>query len=131
MAEERGLRLHVTGPARPDIAVILKRSLQDFGEAASLRYRVLIRQALLDIEADPERPGSQKRPEIMSQGARTYHISLRRARVSGLRVKAPRRFILYRRREDGVIEVAHILHDGRDLDRHLPEGYRPGPAPAE
>jgi toxin ParE1/3/4 len=39
-------------------------------------------------------------------------------------VTEPRHFLLYRRREDGVIEVARILHDGRDLARHLPEGYR-------
>jgi toxin ParE1/3/4 len=131
MAKERGLQLHVTGPARRDIAIIVKRSLQQFGEAGSLRYRALIRQALLDIEADPERPGSKERLETMIQGAQTYHISLSRARVSGLRVKEPRHFILYRRREDGVIEVARILHDVRDLDRHLPKSYRPGAAPTE
>jgi hypothetical protein len=28
-----------------------------------------------------------------------------------------------------VIEVARILHDGRDLQRHLPEEYRRGAAP--
>jgi plasmid stabilization system protein ParE len=44
-------------------------------------------------------------------------------------VKEPRHFLLYRRREDGVIEVARILHDGRDLQRHLPEEYRRGAAP--
>jgi len=62
----------------------------------------------------------------MIEGARTYHISLSRTRVSGSRVKEARYLLLYRRREDGVIEVARILHDGRDLERHLPEDYRPG-----
>ena len=124
MPEKRRPQFHVTGPARRDIAAILKRSLQEFGIDASLRYRALIRQALLDIEADHERPGSKERSEIMVEGARTYHISLSRNRVSGARVKEPRHFLLYRRREDGVVEVARILHDGRDLDRHLPEGYR-------
>jgi len=84
---------------------------------------------LLDIEADPERPGSKQPPEIMIRGARTYHISLSRIRVSGSTVKEPRHFPLYRCREDGVIEVARVLHDGRDLQRHLPEDYRPGAAP--
>ena len=63
----------ITGPARRDIATILKRSIWEFGEAASVRYRALISQALTDIEADPERPGSEERPEIMIKGARTYH----------------------------------------------------------
>ena len=84
----------------------MKRSLQEFGEAASLRYSALIRQALFDIGADPERPGSKERPEIMIQGARTYHLEFSRSRVSGSTVKEPRHFLLYRRREDGVIEVA-------------------------
>ena len=129
MAKKRSLRFHVSGPARRDIASIVKRSLQEFGEAASLRYSALIRQALFDIEADPERPGSKEWPEIMIQGARTYHLELSRSRVSGSRVKEPRHFLLYRRRDDGVIEVARILHDGRDLQRHLPEEYRRGAAP--
>jgi toxin ParE1/3/4 len=107
----------------------VKWSFQEFGEAASLRYGALIGQALLDIEADPERPGSMERPAIPIQGARTYHISLSRTRVSGSRVKDPRHFVLYRRREDGVIEVARLLHDGRDVGRHLPEDYPPGMDP--
>jgi plasmid stabilization system protein ParE len=44
--------------------------------------------------------------------------------VSASKVQEPRHSLLYRRREDGVIEVARILPDGRDLQRHLPEGYR-------
>jgi toxin ParE1/3/4 len=129
VAKKRRLQFHVTGPARRDIAAIVKRSLQEFGEAASLRYSALIRQALIDIEADHERLGSKERPEIMVEGARTYHISLSRTRASGARVKEPRHFLLYRRREDGVIEVARILHDGRDLEHHLPEDYRRSAAP--
>jgi plasmid stabilization system protein ParE len=125
VAKPRSLQFHVTGPARRDIAAIVKKSLQEFGEAASQRYRILIRQALLDIEADPERPGSTRRPEIMIEGARTYHTSLSRTRVNGPSVKQPRHFLLYRQREDGVIEVARILHDSRGLQRHLPEDYRP------
>jgi len=122
--KKRRLQFDVAGPARRDIAAIVKRSLQEFGEAAALRYEALVRQALLDIKADPERPGSKARPEVMIGGARTYHISLSRHRVSGPKVKEPRHFLLYRRRADGVIEVARVLHDSRDLARHLPEEYR-------
>ena len=129
MAKKRSLRFHVTGPARRDIASIVKRSLQEFGEAASLCYSALIRQALFDIGADPERPGSKELPEIPIKGARTYHLEFSRNRASGSRVKEPRHSVLYRRREDGGIEVARILHDGRDIQRHLPEEYRRGAAP--
>jgi toxin ParE1/3/4 len=60
----------------------------------------------------------------MIEGARTYHLSFSRSRAAGPAVKEPRHFLLYRLRDDGVIEVARILHDGRDLQRHLPEDYR-------
>jgi toxin ParE1/3/4 len=101
-------------------------TVQEFGERAALRYDTLIKQALKDIGADPERPGSKERPEIMIRGARTYHLKFSRNRVSGSKVKEPRHFLLYRRHVDnGVIEVARILHDGRDLQGHLPEDYRP------
>jgi toxin ParE1/3/4 len=105
-------------------------TVQEFSERAARRYATLIKQALKDIGSDPERPGSQERPEIMVRGARTYHISLSRSRASGPGVKEPRHFLLYRRRADGVIEVARILHDGRDLGRHLPEDHRPGDGPS-
>jgi len=68
--KKNGIRFHVAGPARRDIAAILKRSLREFGMEASLRYRALIRQALLDIEADHERPGSIARPELMVEKGR-------------------------------------------------------------
>ena len=124
MPKKRSPQFEVTGPARRDIAAILKRSIREFGEAASVSYRALIRLALVDIEADPERPGSKERPEIMIKGARTYHLQFSRSRVSGPGVKEPRHFLLYRRRADGVIEVARVLDEARDLARHLPEDYR-------
>jgi toxin ParE1/3/4 len=99
-------------------------TVQEFGAQAALRYDALIKQALKDIAADPERPGSMERPEIMIEGARTYHLSLSRRRAGRPGVKEPRHFLLYRRRGKGVIEVARILHDGRDLQRQLPEDYR-------
>ena len=117
MSENRGRSFHVAGSARLDIAGILKRSLREFGRDAAVRYRELIRQALRDIETEHEWPGSVERPELMVRAARTYHISLSRNRV-------PRHFVLYRRRPDGVIDVARILHDSCDLARHIPEDFR-------
>ena len=99
----------------------VSRSLE---QPQRLAIGTLIKQAVRDIGADPERPGSKERPEIMIEGARTYHLEFSRGRVSGPGVKEPRHFLLYRRREDGLIEVARILHEGRDLQRHLPEDYR-------
>jgi toxin ParE1/3/4 len=118
------VRLRVSGAARRDVAAILKWSLEKFGKTASLRYEVLILQALVDIEAGPERPGSKERPELMVDGARTYHLSFSRKRMSGPGVEELRHFLLYRRRDAEMVEVARVLHDARDLRRHLPGDYR-------
>jgi toxin ParE1/3/4 len=110
--------------ARQDIREILRWSEQEFGETAAARYRALIKQAVRDVGEDPQRPGSQERPELMIEGARTYHLQFSRRRVSSPGVKEPRHFLLYRSRQDGVVEVARVLRDGRDLVRHLPKSYR-------
>lgn len=111
--------------AKRDIHEALKWSAQKFGERAALRYRALLKQAIRDIEADPERPGSQERPEL-AKGVRVYHLrfSRDRAKNSDDIVHSPRHFLLYRTRGGGHIDVARVLHDARDLERHLPGGYR-------
>jgi toxin ParE1/3/4 len=91
--------------------------------AKKRRLNILIKQALIDIETDHERPGSKERPELMVEGARTYQLFLSRTKVRGTKVKEPTHFLLYRRRGE-VIEVARVLHNARDLARHLPPDYR-------
>jgi plasmid stabilization system protein ParE len=89
VAKHPVLKLQITGPARRDIATIAKWSLREFGEAAAMRYRTLIRQALLDIEADPpihgtffstaavatwsKSPGSSMMPAIWNS---TFHQNI-------------------------------------------------------
>ena len=129
MAKTRVLRAILAPAARQDLRDVLRWSEQKFGEAAARCYVALVKQALRDISADSERPGSKERHEIMTDGARTYHIALSRDRVTGAKVKEPRHFLLYRHREEGAIEVARILHDGRDLARgfawqkDIPDGF--------
>jgi toxin ParE1/3/4 len=105
-----------------DIREALAWSQERFGERAAARYAALLRQALRDIAADPERTGSKARPEL-ARGIRTYHLFFSRNRVRGTGVvKTPRHFLVYRQRGDDLIEVVRVLHDARDLERHLPEG---------
>ena len=111
--------LRLARAASRDITAILKWSLTEFGEAAALRYADLIEQALTDIAADPKRPGSKQRSEI-GKGCHTYHLEFSRSRVAGGRVKEPRHFLIYRLRDRNAIEIIRILHDSRDLARHLP-----------
>ena len=128
MAKKRGHPKAVLSPkARRDLRDAFRWSETKFGHDAQMRYEALIVQALRDIESEPDRHGSVERPEIMIEGARTYHIRFSRDRAKtalGV-VHNPRHFILYRRRENrNAIDIGRILHDGRDLQRHLPEDYR-------
>lgn len=125
------LEIHFTRTAQRDVKAILNWSRKEFGESAAARYKALLKQALRDIGADPERPGSAARPEIPIKGVRTYHLEFSRDRVKGQGVKAPRHFLLYRRRDERVIEVARIIHDARDLVRHLPDECRRGAPPPD
>jgi plasmid stabilization system protein ParE len=112
--------VHLTSTAQSDIKAILKWSRKEFGDTAAERYKALIKQALRDIGDDPERPGSAGRPEIMIEGARTYHLEFSRSRVKGQNVKASRHFLIYRRRNGSVIEVARVI----------PRRTRTGPPPS-
>lgn len=118
--------------AQRDIHEALKWSAQKFGERAALRYRALLKQAIRDIEADPERPGSQERPEL-AKGARVYHLRFSRDRAKSREgvVHSPRHFLLYRTRSGSHIDVARVLHDARDLECNLPGDYRRNNTPLE
>ena len=107
----------------------MRWSLREFGEDAALRYGALLTQAFSDIGADPERPGSLQRPEL-AKGVFVYHLrfSRDRARSDLGVVHHPRHFLVYCRRGH-VVEILRVLHDARDLQRHLPEEH--GAEPSE
>ena len=113
-------RVVLSAETRRDVRDLHIWTIKHFGLAAAGRYRILLKQALHDIAENPERAGSQERPEL-AEGVRTYHISLSRERGKALggRVKQPRHFIVYRRRGRAVIEILRILHDARDLEHLL------------
>lgn len=69
----------------------------ELGRDATLRYEDLIVQALRDIEANMERPGSQDRSDLQ-KGIRSYHLSFSRERArSALGIAhKPRHFVIYR-----------------------------------
>lgn len=118
------VRIVLAPIARSDIREALIWSQERFGERASARYRALLKQALRDIAADPERPGSKERPDL-ARGIRTYHPFFNgdRARGGWGTVRKPRHLLVYRQRGQGGIDVPRMLHDSRDLERHLPEEY--------
>lgn len=111
-------RLIRSAIADADIAEIRAYTLKTHGHEAFKIYTRLLRQAFKDILADPYRPGSKERPEI-GEGVRSYHIGLSRERAASP-VKSPRHLILYYLRTEYEIAVSRVLHDSRDLARHIP-----------
>jgi toxin ParE1/3/4 len=89
-----------------------------FGAAAADRYETLIGQALTDLGEDPLRAGVRQRAELPAD-IYIYHLAASRERVAGDRVGTPRHMLLYRV-SAARVEVLRILHDSRDLARHLP-----------
>lgn len=92
---------------------------EQFGVAAALRYDRLLAQALKDIGADPERAGVQHREDI-GDSLRLYHLRFSRSRAAAApgRVGRPRHYLVFRC-EDGYLELLRVIHDSRDVQRHV------------
>lgn len=110
--------------AESDIEGILAWTYEHFGESVRLRYEESLVQAILDVAADPKRPGCAIRPEL-SVGARTYHLYFSRNNVSPAanRVKHPGHFLLFRVADEATVEIGRVLHDSMDLAQHLPPEF--------
>jgi toxin ParE1/3/4 len=74
-------------------------------------YQEVLIEALVELAAGPNVPGSIARDEIRP-GLRSLHVT--RGKRRG------RHFVVYRVAQPNVIEVARILHDAMDLARHVP-----------
>ena len=109
--------IKVTAPAERDLREILLWSETEFGDSAADRYEALIAQAFTDLVENPFRPGAKERQELLP-GIYTYHLVFSRERVSADRVKSPRHFLVYRVIVNHI-EILRVLHDSRDLVRHI------------
>lgn len=116
-------RLIITDPARDDLADIRRYTRERWGEHTLDAYDALLKQALLDIRDDPNRPGSKDRSDELLAPIRSYHIALSRGRA-GSRIKAPRHILLYFEPQQDTVVLSRVLHDSRDLARHLPDEHR-------
>jgi len=116
-------RIRVTGPARRDIAKILRRSGANFGNQGRDRYRRLIDQAMQDLGDDPARVGVQSIDEIR-EGYFLYHLKWSRKVSAGSPVRQARHLIVFCIDDSDDIIVARIFHERQMLSRHLagPDG---------
>ena len=85
-----------------------------------MRYEELIGQAIADLADNPKRNGTKPRPDLLP-GLWLYHLDSSRHHVAeDAKVKSPRHFVIFRNLQPGILEIVRILHDSRDLARHLP-----------
>jgi len=107
-------KLRFSNRAIQDIEQVLAYTLTQFGDSKYEEYKELIRKALTDIAADPNRRPARRRPEL-HRDAWTFHIARRGKRA--------RHFFLYRVMGEEFIDVGRLLHDSMDLEGNLPDGF--------
>jgi toxin ParE1/3/4 len=103
--------------AQDDIARILVRSREAFGEQAQARYAELIASGLRAIAGAEAGFAGTARPEL-GDGVRTWHLRPVSAATAHGRVRKPRHFIVYRMEGD-VVVVGRVLHDAMELREHV------------
>lgn len=118
-------KLKISNAANRDIINILLYTREQFGSQIQKRYGRLIQQAVKDVQADPERPGAKRRPELLAI-ARTYHLFYSRNNVRSREniIKKPRHFLLFRISPKNELEIGRVLHDSMELELHLPKEYQ-------
>jgi len=110
--------VRLSGPARRDIAAILRASEAGFGAAARGRYQPLLAVSLRRIAAEPLAVPTQEREEL-GAGVRSLHIRHCRDVSGAGAVAAPVHVIFYRLGPPGVVEVARVLHERMEPERHV------------
>jgi toxin ParE1/3/4 len=93
--------------AEKDLVGIFDYTLETWGETQFRRYHRLLNQALESLCRDSAQPRSKKREELF-RDCKSLAVG--------------RHFILYRLRDD-VVEIARVLHQSMDLERHIPEDW--------
>ena len=106
--------LRISAPAVQDIADVLAFTSAQFGEKQQKIYQRIIRDALAELAANPENLRSKPRPEIHAD-ARTMHL--------GRRGKPARHLFLYRIKDDHFVDIARLLHDSMEIQRHIPADF--------
>lgn len=107
-------RYRLTGDAIADIRAILRVTTTRFGTRQHATYRALLREAAEMIAADPLRPASRDRGDIIP-GLRTFHVAHAARRRS-----AAAHVLLYRLDPAGAgIIITRLLHESMDPAAHI------------
>jgi toxin ParE1/3/4 len=116
--------VRLTGPARRDIASILRWTEDRFGADARTRYRMLIDAAIRELAENPDRPGVRSIADVRP-GYWIYPLRFSRRQERRTLVARPRHLLAFCRYDDEVLVIARLFHERQVLERHL------GRAPSE
>jgi len=111
---KEGWTVRLSAAAESDFRQILRWTVDRFGSAQGRIYAATLSTALKALCAGPSIIGVKERSEI---GSNIWTLHVARNGRKG------RHFIMFRitnARDSQVIDVLRILHDGMDLERHLP-----------
>jgi toxin ParE1/3/4 len=111
-------RYRLSGPAKADIASILRTSETQYGYDARVRYRGLLTAAMRRIASAPEGRATMDRSELLT-GLRSLHIRHSRNESLEAPVGDPVHVIFYRAIEPGLIEIVRVLHDRMEPSNKL------------
>lgn len=106
--------VRLSAAAEADFRQILRWTVDNFGSAQARAYADTLSSALKALSAGPSVIGVKERPEI---GSNIWTLHVARNGRKG------RHFIMFRvagAQDSKVIDVLRLLHDGMDLERHLP-----------
>jgi toxin ParE1/3/4 len=111
-------RYRLSGPARADIAAILRLSEVGFGLSARIRYRALLAAAMRRVAADPHGLSTVDRGEL---GAGIRSFALRHARDESREspVGKPVHVLYFRAVKPGIVEIVRVLHERMEPTRHV------------
>ena len=97
---------------------MLRRSEEEFGRAARVRYRRLFDKALRELSKDPARVGVRRIDDVR-EGYFSYHLWSASKGSSAKAVRHPRHLIAFRLDASGEVVIARVFHERQMLVRHL------------
>lgn len=113
-------RYAISRSALADIERLSSWTNSRFGEAVRIRYTSLLRQAFVDLAANPLRLGGFDRPEL-GPDARSYHIRYNRTQnaKASESIRNPRHIVVFRVQDEQSIVIGRVLYDAMDLLHHV------------
>jgi toxin ParE1/3/4 len=111
-------RFRLSRSAQPDVASILKTSIDRWGTEGSRRHEAILAAAMRKVAADPQGVTTRDRGDLLS-GLRSLHIRHAQVNDPEAKVRAPVHVLYYRVLQRELIEILRVLHERMEPGRHI------------